>query len=121
MAAEQVGAEVRVGVDYLGIGQVDASMRFTWAGQPNPEPEKWRFFFTLVHTPTPEEASPKVESSTMSRRSVQWKIKDFQSEPVVSISAATGYVRSVLNNTADPVIRKNAQATLATLGRIDVR
>jgi hypothetical protein len=121
MAAEDVGAEVLVGVDYLGLGRLDASMHFTWAAHPNSGPMKWRYFYTLVSSDAHRKFAPGGGAPAGNKGPAKWKIKTFQPEPIVSVDAATQYVTGVLKGTKDPVVKRNAERTLAILRKIGVR
>jgi len=112
-SAELDGSQARVGVEYLMLGRIDSTMHFAWAGD-SPGPVKWRSFYTLVLTDVHSEFKEDRRSLHEVRGPLEWRIKDFQPQPVVSVATAIRFVESQ-RRSADPAIRRNADRTLALL------
>jgi hypothetical protein len=115
ISAEVSGNDATVGVEYLVLGQIAPSMRFSWTGHVT-EPIKLRNSYTLVHTDTywvmtGEHGIRQVRGAT------QWKIEKFQRRQVVSVETAIRYVREVRERASDPMVKKNADETLRILSR----
>jgi hypothetical protein len=112
------GDEAIVGIEYLKLGQLDSAMRFVWAASPS-SPVKIRAFYTLVLT----ERHWELRSDGSSPREVtgpkEWRIKDFQSESVVTVDAAIRYVIETRDKSTDPNLKRNADATLAILNKFE--
>lgn len=99
-------------VDYVSLGELDSSMRFTATTSPN---SKVREAYTLVlqsgyatpnggHQSIPQQIVPGI-----------WKIENGSLEEWIRVSTAMRYVTTTRDGSSDPVVKMNANATLTVL------
>ncbi len=106
-------------VEYIYLGQLNRSAaRFLSPSFPlPPDPSTVRAEYSLLladkdHKPNTNESVEQQET-----RSSEWRIEGHQPEQHITVDTAIQYVTQIRDKTADPVIRKNANKTLATLKR----
>jgi hypothetical protein len=114
ISSETKGNRATVGIEYLMVGQLDPSMRFSRPGEAT-GPIKLRSFYTLVLTDTYWIRT--TDSNREAHGPNKWKIVKFQSQQVVSVATAIRYIRQVREQTKDPAVRANADRSLSILGR----
>jgi hypothetical protein len=73
--------------------------------------------YTLVFSEKHWETSPDGESTKESTGPAAWRIEEYPPEPWITIDTAIRYVTQMRENSTDPVIKKNAEQTLAILKR----
>lgn len=104
-----------VAVAYNVWGKLDSSLRFTplsgpVANRPTLVPESFNLNRLNTHTePGPGGQLHEVMEHT------EWRINKPQSEPHIDLEAAIRYVRESSYRSRDPLLRMNAQRTLAAL------
>ncbi len=118
-ARTQSWAEVDAGMNE--VGQMDAALRF----EPVPEPphgievmEGPSIRFDLVLTDKHWQLQPDGSMSLALMGPPEWKIVNESPELCITIDAAVRYVTEMRAKTKDPLIRKNADNTLAALKRL---
>jgi hypothetical protein len=103
LRATREGEKIGVGREHLLFGQIKLpEVRFS-AVDNLPPGIKVRGHFTY---------EVKVTGAS---GSTEWRIEGPVPEPVVTVDAAIRYVTVLRGNTADPIIRKNVDRTLAAL------
>jgi len=107
------GTEAEVGAEYLVLGRIDSTLRFVRADD-SPEPTKWRYFYTLILSDVHSDFKEDRQTLREVHGPLEWRIKDFQAQPVVSVVAAIRYVEAK-RSSPNPMIRRNAARTLAEL------
>jgi hypothetical protein len=114
------GKTVQVAVDYNVWGMLESSsLRFVTIGgvlanRPTRIPE----YVTLIQLNRGFEPGPEAQAHD-GATPVEWKISKAPSEPHISVSAAIQYTRELGYKSKDPIVRANAQRTLADLQRLD--
>jgi len=111
------GDTATVGVEYLELGHLDSSMRFVWATSPY-SPIKIRAFYTVVLTDRHWELGSDASGPREVKGPVAWRIRDFQSESVVTVDTAIRYVTETRDKSTDPDLKRNADATIAVLKKL---
>lgn len=107
------GDQAQVGVECLILGTLDSSLRFKWAGHPL-GPVKSRYFYTLIRTRDYWKFDKGEQTLSETKGSTEWRIRDFQSEQVLTIDSVIHYIES-RRKLADPTSQKNADKSLALL------
>jgi len=109
-------ATARLIVWYQEVGRIDPTLRFNPA--PTPSAPKTPYPYTLVLASTHSKmfaADGKTVVKEITGPGVEWQITDSQSGPWTTVNTAIRYVLEKRNETADPIIRKNAESTIAAL------
>jgi hypothetical protein len=96
-------------VEYMEVAQIDDLARF----ETLPGPHHTRVLYTLVLTTGKDSAVLKEGEGRF-----EWKIDVPQIEPRITVETAKRYVTDLRDTTKDPVIKKNADRTLASLERL---
>lgn len=107
---------VAVELGYTDVGKIDSLLRFT----PSPKAEfmKTVLSYNVVAVPafywmTGPDGKTPVEKKFVGYR--VWQIEGTLGLPWTTVNTAIRYVLEVRNKTADPIIKKNAEQTLAEL------
>lgn len=74
--------------------------------------------YKLIYSPRHWELDSEWKAQQVMGSLHQARIVDFQKDLLLDLPAAEQYVREIREKTTDPAIRKNADATLATLRRL---
>jgi len=113
------GDSAEVTLDYFDAGTIDAKLCY----HPPPKNDfvKTAFGYTLVTVPSylmiyGSDGKTLVEKRPTGSR--VWIIKGAQGQPVTTVNTAIRYVLEMQEKTTDPVIKKNADQTLAQLLRL---
>lgn len=105
----------QVDVGFIDAGHIDSKLRYF---PPKPSKVlKTGMLYELVLTPT-HGLMFGSDGKTVLRQIPgpnEWKIKSPQGPPWTTVNTAVRYVLEVRNKSTDPVIRKNANETLARL------
>lgn len=119
IARSQNWAEVAAGMNE--VGQLDAKLRF----EPAPEPTRGIMVkegpsirFDLVLTDEYWQLEPDGIMSRALKGPPEWKIVNESPNLCITIDAAIRYVKGARAKANDPMIRKNADNTLAALKRL---
>lgn len=106
-------ATVYAGYDYLG--DIDARLRY----KPSDErTEKWATIYHL--TLTEAQLPPYASRSTAEPQAYSaWKIDNPQGGAWAGVHAAIRYVKQARDESTDPVVKKNADATIAILSQLE--
>jgi hypothetical protein len=114
------GRNAHFNVDYRLWGQIDSSLRFAREeGEIPNKPIKDRESYDLVFTNRYNdfgEGGPKA----VVRGPLTWRIGITPSRPRVGVDAAIRYVAEMRDHANDPVIKENADKTIAALKRVAV-
>jgi hypothetical protein len=92
-------------VEYMEVAQIDDLAHF----ETLPGPHHTRVLYTLVLTARKDNAFKEGETQ------LQWKIDVSQIEPRITAETAKRYIKELRKTTKNPVVRKNADRTLASL------
>ncbi len=108
------GTSAEVWIEYTGLGQIDSKLRFSWGKQPQ-GPVFTRGFYMLVLTDRHwiihgEHGELKEVTGVK-----EWRIKDFQPELLMTLDTAIRYITEMRDKSEDPVIKNNANSTIAIL------
>jgi len=101
------------------FGQIDNNLRFVQRIEPVPPgisvvAGKW-FKYDLILTTKHWEVGPDGEALETTTVPAAWRIQDFQMPVYLNANAAISYVTAMKDKSSSPSIKKNADATLATL------
>jgi hypothetical protein len=114
------GSETEVTVDYAEAGQIDSELRYT--PPPTTPFFKTGLIFHLVLAPTHStmlKSDGKVVTEKEERAGpMEWQIADSQGQPWTTVNTAIRYVLETRHKATDPVIKKNADQTLAKLMKL---
>jgi hypothetical protein len=107
-----------VTVGYNVWGRLDSSLRFTPIGGAfSNRPTLLSEHFTLVRSNASAEPPANIQS-TEAQGSVEWKIRRAPPTPNISVGAAIGYLGNAVHQSKDPLLRINAQRSLAELQKL---
>jgi len=111
-----MGAKGELYVEYIALGDLDSSLRFTSGARAG---VKVREGYTLglsnKYTLPGRGGKPSQEFVGPNR----WKIAELPSEQWITLDAAIAYVAETRDKSNDPVIKKNAEQTLAKLRNLN--
>jgi hypothetical protein len=96
-------------VEYLEVAQIDDLAHF----ETLPGPHHTRVLYTLILTTEKNNAALKEGEGRL-----EWKIDGHQIEPRITVETAKRYVTELRDTTKDPVVKKNADRTLASLVKL---
>jgi hypothetical protein len=111
------GDSAEVDVEYSDAGRIDSSLRYS-------PPPKTRFYktmlvFHLVFGPTQwtmfKSDGKAITGKEERKGAMEWQIKDPPSLPWTTVNTAIRFVLEMREKTADQVIKRNADQTLAKL------
>ncbi len=105
------GGKAELYVVYIGLGELDSSLRFT-SGVPGGD--KVQEGYHLVQSNRSSATSDDGSGKDVTGPS-RWKIEDSPAEQWISVSTAIRYVKEMRDKTTDPAIKQNADQTLAKL------
>ena len=110
------GEQAVVGPEFTLLVQIDSALRFSWGEKP-PGPDKTRQFISVQLTEHHwelryREAAPREVWDVR-----KWRIKDLERRPLITLDPAIRYVTESRDKSDDPVIKRNADRTLAILGK----
>jgi hypothetical protein len=101
-------------VEYALIGELDSSLRFaSIASAGSVVREDFKLVFENKYLLPARGNLPAKEFVGPSR----WRIEDAHSEHWLTVNAAIRYVTRMRDATPDPVVKANAEKTVATLAR----
>lgn len=103
------GNEAHFYVEYMEVARIDDLGHIVAL----PGPHHTRVLYTLVLTTGKTNVAVKEGEGQL-----EWKIDVPQIEPRITIETAKRYIQELRNTTKDPVVRKNADQTLASLGKL---
>src|ERR1700723_776630 len=110
-----LGNKGNIYLDYLPVGDLDSSMRFTPKSSPD---TKVRQAYTLVLQAAPTLPLRTEIASPLPAGPPTWKIESSSLEQWITVNAAVRYVTATRDASSDPAIKMNANATLAILRSI---
>jgi hypothetical protein len=113
------GHDTVVTVGCWGLGKIDSALRFTPAAKTIAikEGSRYRLVFAPPHFRTLENGKLVQHETTGKYKT--WQILDPLEIPFATVNAAIRYILEKRDKTTDPVIKQNADKTLAALLRLD--
>lgn len=110
------GNRARINVEIDPKGHIDGQLRFTPAGKNF---LKSFILFNLLYVPeSANDAQPSDNPAEKVPRSGHWLIADPNDTVVLTAKTATRYVTEMRDKSTDPIVKKNADATLAQLAKL---
>jgi hypothetical protein len=108
------GNAAEVWMQYTGLGQIDSKLHFSWGKQP-PGPVFTRGLYTLVLTDRHWILYGEHDELKEVAGAKEWRIKDFQLDLLMKLDTAISYITEMRDKSKDPIIKKNANRTIAIL------
>jgi hypothetical protein len=104
------------------FGQIDTNLRFVPHIEAPPPgisvvAGKW-FKYDLILTMKHWKVGPEGVALEQATASPAWRIRNFQTRVFLNASAAITYVTAMRGKSSDPIINKNADATVAALRKL---
>ena len=100
-------------VEYAAIGELDSKLKLTTSNANGSlVRQDYKLLFDDKYVLPGRGNAPPDEITGPSR----WRIEEVPTEQWISVNAAIRYVTQMRDATSDPVIKKNAEKTLDTLG-----
>jgi hypothetical protein len=114
------GSTATVDMEYTDLGEIDSALRY----KPPPETNAYKtsIRYKLVSGPKylfmyGPDGKTLVDKKEVTGQTV-WRIEASPHPPWTTVNGAIRYVLEVSQKTADPAVRKNAEATLAELMKL---
>jgi hypothetical protein len=109
------GDQADVDMEYLDAGRIDSNLHYS--APPKVTAFKTAFEFHLVRTPNYMRYFGPDGKTEVERKLIGsvWKIEGAQPHPWTTVNTAIRYVLETRSKTDDPVIKKNADETIAKL------
>jgi hypothetical protein len=112
------GNSATVEVGFTNVGHIDAALRFSPPRAPPPGVLETAFAFRLEITPVYNLMYGPDGKTLIEKKptgNTAWTIAEPKLKPWTTVNTAIRYVLEMHNKTTDPIIKKNADETLAKL------